>query len=142
MILFSNIFWPNRIGILKWGPVPEGQSKVDDGQIVPEGGLLYHTITSCPLRVWKASGIFPLPKISGVLCPEILGHLSRRFRRSGFRAGSGRRVGLCREWVGRVGRAYMMKQAGLYMDKMGNMGRDDRRVNRNGTVVNKNTGKW
>lgn len=47
-----------------------------------------------------------------------------------------------REWVGRVGRAYMVKRAGLYMDKMGNMGRDDRSVNRDRTVADKNTGKW
>lgn len=35
-----------------------------------------------------------------------------------------------------------MKQAELCMDKMENMGRDDCRVNRDGTVANKNMGKW
>lgn len=54
-------------------------------------------------------------------------------------SGRGRVAG---EWVQWVSRAYTLKRAGLYMDKMGNMGRDDRRVNRDGTVADKNTEKW
>lgn len=61
-----------------------------------------------------------------------------------YRGGPGGRVGGrgTGEWVGRVGRAYMVKRAGLRMDKMGNMGRDDHRVNRDRTVADKNTEKW
>lgn len=36
----------------------------------------------------------------------------------------------------------MMEQTGLCMDKMGNMGRADRRMNRDRIVVDRNTEKW
>lgn len=60
-----------------------------------------------------------------------------------YGGGPGGRVGGrdAREWVQPIDRAYIMKQARLYMDKIENISRDNHRVNRDGAVADINMKK-